>query len=48
MFIDVIEVVGIVSVTVEVECDSSVEKEKSHWNEGNFNEGWNTSLENNA
>lgn len=27
--IDVIEVVGIVSVTVEIECDSSVEKKKS-------------------
>ena len=27
--LDVIEVVGIVSVTVEIECDSSVEKKQS-------------------
>ena len=27
--LDVIEVVGIVSLTVEIECDSSIEKKKS-------------------
>lgn len=27
--LDAIEVVGIVSVTVEIECDSSIEKKKS-------------------
>ena len=36
MFIEVIEVGEIVSVTVEVECDSFVEKTKRRCDEGNL------------